>query len=80
MLPIHSVEITEIYPCTFLLEFRENNVFIRKVTKELFSRNIVLVRVNFSFFPHCGNIHSFVQHCVIIIFVIVQRRFELIEF
>ena len=44
------VEITEILSHTFWQKFREINGFTKEVTKELISRNILLVRENFAFF------------------------------
>ena len=48
----------------FLQKFRESNGFTLGITKELISRNIFLVRENFSFFPHCALVALEVQNCV----------------
>ena len=48
---IHSVEIEKIYwHIFFVKKFRESIVYIKKITKELISQNISLMRVNFSIF------------------------------
>ena len=48
----------------FLQKIHESNWITKGVTKHLISRNIFLVRENFSFFPHCALVALEVQNCV----------------
>ena len=47
---VHSGEVMEIYFYAFAKKFRESNLFTENVTKDLISRNIFSMKVNFLFF------------------------------